>query len=58
MDEKKATDLNIVATYNLIFNASLMVDEGLGYAITFNGIINTTGVSNLCFQPLSPCLRA
>lgn len=58
MDEKKATDLNIVATYNLIFNASLMVDEGLGYAITFNGIINTTGVSNLCFRSLSPCLRA
>lgn len=53
---KKATDLNIVATYNLIFNASIMVDEGLGYAITFNGIINTTGVSNLCFRPLSPCL--
>ncbi|MDE5617835.1 MAG: LysR family transcriptional regulator, partial [Ureaplasma sp.] len=26
--------LKIVATYNLAFNASLMVDEGLGYALT------------------------
>lgn len=47
-------DLNIVATFNLIFNASLLVDEGLGYAISFDKIINTTGNSNLCFRPLSP----
>ena len=26
--------LNIVATYNLIYNASLMVEAGLGYAIS------------------------
>lgn len=45
--------LNIVATYNLIFNASLMVDEGLGYAICFDKLINTTG-STLCFRPLDP----
>ena len=25
--------LNIVATYNLVYNASLMVDEGFGYAL-------------------------
>lgn len=55
--KRKASDLNIVATYNLIFNASLMVDEGLGYAITFDRIINTTGDSNLCFRPLKPQLE-
>ncbi|MEE0420544.1 MAG: LysR family transcriptional regulator [Lachnospiraceae bacterium] len=55
--KRKASDLNIVATYNLIFNASLMVDEGLGYAITFDRIINTTGDSNLCFRPLNPQLE-
>lgn len=53
---KKAAELNIAATYNLIFNASLMVEEGLGYAIAFDGIINTSGDSNLCFRPLSPSL--
>lgn len=55
--KRKVSDLNIVATYNLIFNASLMVDEGLGYAITFDRIINTTGDSNLCFRPLKPQLE-
>ena len=49
--------LNIVATYNLIFNASLMVDEGLGYAICFDKLINTTG-STLCFRPLDPPIYA
>lgn len=56
--KRKTSDLNIAATYNLIFNASLMVDEGLGYAITFDRIINTTGDSNLCFRPLNPPLES
>lgn len=55
--KRKTSDLNIIATYNLIFNASLMVDEGLGYAVTFDKIINTTGDSNLCFRPLKPQLE-
>ncbi|MCM1416619.1 MAG: LysR family transcriptional regulator [bacterium] len=46
--------LEIVATYNLVFNASLLVSEGLGYAIGFDKIINTSGDSSLCFRPLSP----
>lgn len=28
-------------------------DEGMGYAICFDKIINTSGSSNLCFKPLS-----
>lgn len=44
--------LNIVATYNLLFNGSLMVDEGMGYAICFDKIINVSGNSKLCFIPL------
>lgn len=46
--------LNIVATYNLLFNGSLMVDEGIGYAISFDKIINVSGSSHLCFRPLEP----
>ncbi len=45
--------LNIVATYTLIYNGSLLVKEGLGYAITFDRLINTQGTS-LCFRPLAP----
>ncbi len=48
------TRLNIVATYNLIYNASLMVEDGLGYAICFDRLINTTGDSLLCVRPLVP----
>ena len=52
------TKLNIVATYNLVFNASLLVEEGLGYAICFDKLINVSGNSNLCFRPLSPKMEA
>lgn len=52
--QHELSELEIVATYNLLFNASLMVEEGLGYAIGFDKIINTSGDSKLCFRPLSP----
>lgn len=45
--------LNIVASYNLLFNGSLMVEEGMGYAVCLDKIINVTGKGNLCFRPLS-----
>lgn len=35
---KELSELEIVATYNLLFNASLMVEEGLGYAIGLDKI--------------------
>ena len=48
--------LHVVATYNLLYNASLMVEEGLGCALCLDKIINTTGDSRLCFRPLAPKL--
>lgn len=50
--------LNIAATYSLLFNGSLMVDEGLGYAICFDKLVNVSGDSNLCFKPLKPKIEA
>lgn len=50
--------LNIVATYNLLYNASLMVEEGVGYALCLDRLVNTTCTSNLCFRPLKPKLEA
>ena len=55
--KREESELHIVATYNLIFNASLLVDEGLGYALCYDKLINTQG-SNLCFRPFSPRLEA
>ena len=56
--KKDIESLNIVATYNLIYNASLMVDEGAGYAFCLDKLINTTGQSNLCFRPFEPMLKS
>ena len=53
---KEPEQLHTVATYNLIYNASLMVAEGMGYAFTLDKLVNTTG-SDLCFRPLEPKLE-
>lgn len=56
--KRDLSKVNVVASYNLVFNASLLVDEGLGYAICFDKLINVTGDSNLCFRPLPPRMVA
>ncbi|WP_419645219.1 LysR family transcriptional regulator substrate-binding protein [Victivallis vadensis] len=50
--------LNIVAVYNLVYNATLMVEEGLGCALSLDGLVNVSGDSPLCFRPLSPPLES
>lgn len=49
---------NVVTTYNLAYNAAIMVDEGIGYAITLDKLVNTSNDSNLCFRPLEPRLES
>ena len=34
-----------------------MVDEGIGYALSLDKLVNTTGNSALCFKPLEPKLE-
>lgn len=51
--ERPASELNIIATYNLAFNASLMARERMGYVLTLDKLIKTEG-TDLCFRPLSP----
>lgn len=50
--------LNIVATYNLIYNAALMVESGIGYALALDGLVDTLGNRSLCFRPLEPRLES
>ncbi|HCA04469.1 MAG TPA: LysR family transcriptional regulator [Ruminococcaceae bacterium] len=50
----QAQKLYVAATYNLLYNASLMVEDGIGVAISFNKLIDTSENSKLCFRPLSP----
>ena len=49
----KANRLNIVATYNLFYNASILAREGLGYAIAYDKLGNTGPDSDMVFVPLS-----
>ena len=55
---KDISQLNIVATYDLLYNASRFVKMGFGYVIALDKLINTTGDSNLCFRPLYPVSEA
>lgn len=48
--------LDIVTTFNLVYNAAIMVEAGIGYAVTIDKIANTSESSNLCFRPLKPRL--
>lgn len=50
--------LNIIGSYNLLYNASVMVEESLGYALCIDKLINISGDSKLCFKPLKPKLEA
>ena len=50
--------LNVVGTYNLLYNASIMVEEGFGNALCIDKLINLTEESKLCFKPLKPSLNA
>lgn len=50
--------LNVVTTYNLAYNAAIMVEEGIGCAIVLDKIVNTSRDSNLCFRPLEPRLES
>lgn len=48
-------NLNIIGTYNLLFNASLMVESRVGAALCLDKIV--TGNNKLCFIPLKPALE-
>lgn len=51
-------DLNIVTTFNLCYNASVMAKQGLGYVISLDKLVDTSGDSPLCFLPLDPRLES
>lgn len=54
---EKVDGLNVVATFNLIYNAAILVREGLGYALSFDKLVDTSPGSGLTFRPLVPALE-
>lgn len=50
------SELNIAATYNLLYNASILVRKGLGTALGLDRLINVKAAPEICFRPCEPAL--
>jgi len=55
--QEKMDALRVVATFNLAYNAGVLVREGVGYALTLDKLADTSAESDLTFRPLSPPLE-
>ncbi|HIZ70995.1 MAG TPA: LysR family transcriptional regulator [Candidatus Atopostipes pullistercoris] len=51
-------EANIFTTYNLINNAILMAEEGLGYLVALDKLIDSNKTDKLVFRPLHPQMNA
>lgn len=47
-------ELNIVATSNMSTNASILVEQGYGYALVVEGSVPFLDTTKVCYRPLSP----
>ena len=50
-------DLKIVGTFNLLYNACLLAQEGVGHVLALGGIVNPSPESGLMWLPLEPRLE-
>ncbi|MEL5940975.1 LysR family transcriptional regulator substrate-binding protein, partial [Tetragenococcus halophilus] len=55
---QEITNLNIVGTYNLLYNAAQMAKEKLGYVLCLDRLIDASIDNSLVFKPLTPKLEA
>ncbi len=51
---KEESELDIAATYTLIYNASLLAEEGVGCVLTLDRLLNLPPDGPLVFRPLFP----
>lgn len=56
--EKGDPNPNVIATYNLAYNASVFVKQGFGYMLCLDNILDTSPESGLIFRPVSPPMQA
>ncbi len=57
---RSAEGLNVVATYNLVYNAVFLVEQGWGSVLSFAGLIplGSAQRQNVVFRPLAPKLKS
>ena len=56
--EEDFEKLDVVATLNLVYNATILAESGIGHVVTLDGLVNTSEYSNLCFRFLEPRLES
>lgn len=49
--------LDVVATFNLVYNAAIMAEGGIGHVVTIDGLADTSEAGTLCFRLLEPRLE-
>lgn len=49
--------LDVVGTFNLVYNASILAENGIGHVVTIGGLADTSENSELCFRLLDPRLE-
>ena len=52
--KKELSELNAVGVHSLVYNSALMTEEGMGYTLTLDRLVNTSGDGPLYFRPWSP----
>lgn len=55
---RDCTSLNVVCTYNLAYNAAVLVAAGLGSAICIDGVIPAVFSDRIVFRPFAPALKS
>lgn len=50
----EVSDLDVAATFNLLYNACALVKAGVGCAISIDGIVHADGGDGVRFKPLEP----
>ena len=50
--------LNVVCTYNLAYNAAVMVASGLGAAVCIDGLVPSAHAECIVFRPFAPAVSS
>jgi len=50
--------LDVVATFNLVYNGTMLAESGIGHVVSLAGLANISEHSSLCFRVLEPGLEA
>ena len=55
---RDCAELNVVSTYNLAYNAAVMVAAGLGSAVCIDGLVPSAYADRIVFKPFSPAISS